>query len=163
MADPATAESATDNGVRVGTNWGPGMPLSSPGRNVVVAIDDSGYRLTREDVDDLVARLVAAREQTWPAEGPVSRRECPLPSCTWFHDEPDWPLSLAVLPMPTAEQLEEARRVFGEAEPLRAANLANLLIHTQKVEAILRGHFHTHSLEEWVLEVVRLQALGDDD
>lgn len=152
------AEHAAAGGVRVDARWNLGTP--SHARTVGVAIDDRGYALGREGVDDLIARLTAVREQTWPPAGPASRRECPLPSCTWFHDEPDWPMSLALMPAPTVEQLEQARLISGggPADPLRDANLANLLIHTQRVETILREHFRTHPLEEWVLEVVRLQA-----
>lgn len=157
MAEPPEPDETDHDGVKVVTRWSLGTPLSA--RTVDIIIDHSGYALAPHGLDDLIARLVAAREHTWPATGPVTRRECPLPSCTWHHDEPDWPLSLALMPTPTAEQLEEARRFFGhaEADPLRDANLANLLISTQRLEGTLRKHFQTHPLEEWVLEVVRLQ------
>lgn len=158
MAEPPEPnETDHDDPVKVVTSWSLGTPLSA--RTVDVIIDHSGYALAPNGVDDLIARLTAAPEKTWPAPGPVTRRECPLPSCSWHHDEPDWPLSLALMPMPNIEQLEEARRFFGhaEADPLRDANLANLLINTQRLEGTLRKHFQTHPLEEWVLEVVRLQ------
>lgn len=150
-----------DGPVRVTANWHPGTPLHA--RTVDVVIDRCGYALDPEGVDDLIARLTAARDQAWPPGVPVTRRECPLPSCSWYHDEPDWPLSLAVVPMPTADQMEEARLVFGEAnaDPLRDLNLANMLINTQRVESILREHFQSHPLEEWVLEVVRLQQTAE--
>lgn len=149
-----------DHGVHVRPNWNPGMPLSSPARTVDVTIDNHGYHLDHDGVDGLIARLTAAREQTWPPEGPTSRRECSLPDCSWYHDEPDWPLSMALMPVPRVEQIEEARRIFGEdeADPVRDANLANLLIYTQRVEGVLREHFKTHPWEDWALEVLRLQA-----
>lgn len=147
---------ADDVGVR--PNWHPGTPLHA--RTVDVTIDECGYALAPEGVDDLIARLTAAREKTWPPEGPTTRRECPLPGCSWYHDEPDWPLSMALMPAPHVEQLEEARQIFGQedVDPVRDANLANMLIYTQRVESLLREHFQTHSWEDWALEVLRLQA-----
>lgn len=149
----------TDAPVKVQPQWSPGMPLHSAARTVAVTIDDHGYHLDRPSTDDLIAHLVAAREQTWPPPGPTTRRECPLPGCAWYHDEADWPLSLALMPTPTVEQMEEARRLLGAAsDPMRDANLASMLIYTQRVETVLRDHFKTHPLEDWVLEVLRLGA-----
>lgn len=150
----------TDTPVHVQPQWSPGMPLHSAARTVAVTIDNHGYHLDRPSTDDLIASLVAAREQTWPPPGPTTRRECPLPGCAWYHDEADWPLSLALIPAPTVEQMEEARRMLGadNADPMRDANLANLLIYTQRIETVLRDHFASHPLEDWVLEVVRLQG-----
>lgn len=150
------AEDELPDGVHVEPRWGFGTPPGA--RTVGVSIDRSGFALDREGVDDLIARLAAARHQTWPAAGPMTRRECPLPSCSWYHDEPDWPLSMAVVPVPTPEQRELARQSIGAADPLREANLAALIAETQRIEAILREHFAEHPLEDWVLEVVRLQA-----
>lgn len=149
----------TDIPVQVQPQWSPGMPLHSTARTVAVTIDDHGYHLDWLVTDDLIARLVAAREQTWPPPGPMTRRECPLPDCAWYHDEADWLMSLALMPTPTVEQMEEARRLLGaEPDPIRDASLASMLIYTQRVERVLRDHFKTHPLENWVLEVVRLQA-----
>jgi hypothetical protein len=79
------------------------------------------------------------------------RRNCPLESCDWHHDDPDRlrdPNLLAGLP-------EVDQAAFAAAGGDVA--FAILLADYARVETILREHFDTHPLEEWVLEVVRLR------
>jgi hypothetical protein len=85
-------------------------------------------------------------------EFPVKvRRACPLESCDWHHDEPDHRRDsnlLSGLP-----ELDRAAIAAAGGDVVFAA----LLTDYARVEKILREHFSTHLLEDWVLEVVRLR------
>ena len=81
------------------------------------------------------------------------RRECPLSTCDWRHDEPDRVRGPNLFNFNDLADIDKAA--------IRAAGgdvvFAVLLADYTRVEAILREHFETHPLEEWVMEVVRLR------
>lgn len=76
------------------------------------------------------------------------RRECPIAACDWHYDEPG--LSAAT----AWPAVDEAAIADAGGDVVLAIVKADLL----RGEAILRGHFETHPLEDWVLEVERLRV-----
>lgn len=79
------------------------------------------------------------------------RRACPIEACDWHHDDPDRrydPDLLSGLPAPDRAAIAAAG---GDVV------FAVLLADHMRVETILREHFETHPLQDWVLEVVRLR------
>lgn len=69
----------------------------------------------------------------------VIRYECPIGDCEWVHDDPG--------PDPSKAQ----GATTGEA-------VFNLLQeHMAGLELVVRAHLETHSLLEWVTEVMRLR------
>ncbi len=70
---------------------------------------------------------------------PVARYECPIGSCTWTHDTAGPDLSEG-----TGETIEEAA-------------FSSVRAHLLRVESVVRDHLETHSLLEWVQEVMRLR------
>jgi hypothetical protein len=98
---------------------------------------------------------------------PTGRRSCPLGSCDWHHDEPDIAHVLQLMPMPDEAAIEDAR-IMLDADPagtldgdINLASFATMMRYNMRLEAILRGHFETHPLADWVLEVQRLRAEND--
>jgi hypothetical protein len=82
---------------------------------------------------------------------PMVRRECPLESCHWHHDEPDRHRSPNLFNDLTDIDKAAIKAAGGDVA------FAVLLADYMRVETILREHFGSHPLEEWVMEVVRLR------
>lgn len=73
----------------------------------------------------------------------ITRYECPVESCPWNRDDPG--------PDPGDCQ----------GETLDAAVRAGMLAYALRTEAVVRAHLETHSLLEWVQEVMRLRGERD--
>ena len=86
--------------------------------------------------------------------GVATCRPCPIATCTWHHDEQKsdgW--TTAGVIEPDADAIAQCG---GDA--MQAAIYATVHDQMLRVDDILRAHFETHALEEWVTEVVRLRG-----
>lgn len=86
--------------------------------------------------------------------GVATCRPCPIESCGWHHDEQKsdgW--TTAGVIEPDADAIAQCG---GDA--MQAAIYATLHDQMLRVDGILREHFETHALKEWVTEVVRLRG-----
>lgn len=86
--------------------------------------------------------------------GVATCRPCPIESCGWHHDEQKsdgW--TTAGVIEPDADAIAQCG---GDA--MQAAIYATVHDQMLRVDDILRAHFETHALEEWVTEVVRLRS-----
>jgi hypothetical protein len=107
---------------------------------------------------------------------PMTRYLCPLPLCGWHHDEPD--VSSADLPQtirepaaadPAYEPISGHRGEFelhadppsftGLSEMISGLTEQILLRRTARVEGIVKTHFESHPLIDWIREVQRLNSL----
>jgi hypothetical protein len=88
---------------------------------------------------------------------PAIRRSCPISVCTWQHDEPDVLRNIELLPALTETAIQEARDLLGDDFSGNVFAAANMLTYSLRMERILHQHFTDHPLEDWVLEVQRLQ------
>lgn len=75
----------------------------------------------------------------------VTRFECPIADCPWTYDYPG----------PAADDHDEQVRVEPEDDELLMSAVARTIV--QRLGGIIREHLETHSLEEWVREVMRLR------
>ncbi len=71
----------------------------------------------------------------------VTRYHCPIGSCCWAHDAPG--------PDPAS----------GTGTTVDEIVFSTVAGHLAGIEAIVREHLETHSLEEWAREVMRLRGL----
>jgi hypothetical protein len=79
---------------------------------------------------------------------------CPISACGWHYDEQksdDWTTSVPIEP-----DADTIAQCGGDA--MQAAIYATVHDQMLRVDDILRTHFETHALEEWVTEVVRLRG-----
>lgn len=79
---------------------------------------------------------------------------CPISACGWHYDEQKsdgW--TTAGVIEPDADTIAQCG---GDAT--QAAIYATVHDQMLRVDGILRAHFETHALEEWVTEVVRLRG-----
>jgi hypothetical protein len=79
----------------------------------------------------------------WPDGARLTRYECPIESCEWVIDSPG--------PDPFA----------GRGATIEEAAADALRIHFTEAEPVLREHLESHTLLEWVQEVMRLRYRQD--
>jgi len=84
----------------------------------------------------------------------VERLHCPIDACPWTHDDPG-PGTGADVRLPAVE-LSAKPGTFADA--MAEATYRALLAHALGQENVIREHLATHSLEEWVREIMRLRA-----
>lgn len=74
------------------------------------------------------------------------RRECPIEACSWWHDEPD--------PIDGIDwTADEAALAESDGDFIPAI----VMYDARRVDRILRGHFESHPLIDWVQEVAKLR------
>ena len=84
----------------------------------------------------------------------VTRHLCPFDDCDWHHDEPDFSADgfAGITPDPSATTLQDANTSIVEqivGRRLRAT------------ESVIRAHFESHPLEQWVAALVAARRERD--
>jgi hypothetical protein len=84
---------------------------------------------------------------------------CPVDNCDWFHYEP---------PTPQPQSMDDVAAILNEHADPTSASLQDavssaagnvLLGRARETEAVLRDHFATHPVEDWLRTINRLRGV----
>ncbi|MEC3994011.1 hypothetical protein VSR01_10820 [Actinacidiphila sp. DG2A-62] len=84
----------------------------------------------------------------------VTRHLCPLDGCDWHYDEPDPSTDdlSGITPDTRAATFEDAKVSIVEQAMMR---------RLRTTESLIRAHFESHPLEQWVAALVRARQERD--